>query len=297
MSQMAVLMDKMRSVEAEIEAELAKQREALRFHFENRRVVFEKEVLEIHRAIKTRASRYFLPCQSAYRYDDTGNLFVLIPVALLDVFVSVFQAICFPIYKIPKVRRRDYLVFDRNHLAYLNFIEKINCAYCSYANGVIAFAREVAARTEVYWCPIKHARRMLDLIHTIGTSPTSVTPMAFANNSIKSPVRDRFRRTVPQAGRATHDDYYGRSSASIPRAPIEPVNSAFQGRMGGTGPNDPELPKGFCGQHETFGRSHKAQTLRSFLDRVSSRPSRGSDRSAVFAFRRRSSRKELCDRA
>jgi hypothetical protein len=72
-----------------------------------------------------------------------------------------YQAICFPVYKIPKVRRRDYLVFDRHHLAYLNIIEKINCAYCSYANGAIAFMREVAARTEIYWCPIKHARRML----------------------------------------------------------------------------------------------------------------------------------------
>jgi hypothetical protein len=58
-------------------------------------------------------------------------------------------------------RRRDYLVFDRHHLAYLNAIEKLNCAYCSYANGMAAFVREVAARTEVYWCPIKHARRVL----------------------------------------------------------------------------------------------------------------------------------------
>jgi hypothetical protein len=72
-----------------------------------------------------------------------------------------YQAICFPIYKIPMVRRRDYLVFDRHHLAYLNIIEKINCAYCSYANGAVAFIREVASRTEVYWCPIKHARRVL----------------------------------------------------------------------------------------------------------------------------------------
>ena len=59
------------------------------------------------------------------------------------------------------MRRRDYLVFDRHHLAYLNILEKINCAYCSYCNGAIAFVREVAARTEVYWCPIKHARRVL----------------------------------------------------------------------------------------------------------------------------------------
>jgi hypothetical protein len=86
---------------------------------------------------------------------------VLIPILLLDIFVIAYEAICFPIYKIPRVRRRDFLMFDRHHLAYLNTIEKINCAYCSYANGAISFAREASARTEVYWCPIKHARRIL----------------------------------------------------------------------------------------------------------------------------------------
>ena len=40
----------------------------------------------------------------------------------------------------------------------LNAIEKANCTFCSYANGVIAYVREIAARTEQYWCPIKHAR-------------------------------------------------------------------------------------------------------------------------------------------
>jgi hypothetical protein len=47
------------------------------------------------------------------------------------------------------------------HLAYLNLIEKINCAYCSYGNGVMAYGREVVARTEQYWCPIKHARKIM----------------------------------------------------------------------------------------------------------------------------------------
>lgn len=82
--------------------------------------------------------------------------------ALLDLFVSAFQAVCFPLYGIPKVRRADYLIFDRADLPYLNLIEKFNCFYCSYGNGVVAFAREVAARTEQYWCPIKHMRRLKD---------------------------------------------------------------------------------------------------------------------------------------
>ncbi len=82
--------------------------------------------------------------------------------ALLDAFVSLYQAVCFPVYGIPKVRRADFLVFDRADLPYLNAIEKFNCFYCSYGNGVVAYAREIAARTEQYWCPIKHARRIRD---------------------------------------------------------------------------------------------------------------------------------------
>ena len=83
-----------------------------------------------------------------------------IPFLLMDLFVTVYQAICFPVYRIPKVKRSDYLVFDREDLPYLNIIEKFNCFYCSYGNGVAAYTREVASRTEQYWCPIKHARRI-----------------------------------------------------------------------------------------------------------------------------------------
>jgi len=160
-TQLDELMQKLRSVEAEIEAELAKRREELRFHMENRRIVFEREVLRIHREIKTRVSRYMIEANPLTVLTAPVIYSLVIPIALLDLSVMVYQAICFPVYKIPKVRRRDYLVFDRHHLAYLNIIEKFNCAYCSYANGAIAFIREVASRTEVYWCPIKHARRVL----------------------------------------------------------------------------------------------------------------------------------------
>ena len=83
-----------------------------------------------------------------------------IPFLLLDMFVTVYQAVCFPIYRIPKARRSEFLVFDREGLPYLNLIERFNCFYCAYGNGVAAYAREVAARTEQYWCPIKHARRL-----------------------------------------------------------------------------------------------------------------------------------------
>lgn len=75
----------------------------------------------------------------------------------MELWVTTYQWICFPIYRIPRVRRRTYCVLDRHRLGYLNGIEKANCVFCGYANGVIAYVREVAARTEQYWCPIKHA--------------------------------------------------------------------------------------------------------------------------------------------
>jgi hypothetical protein len=79
---------------------------------------------------------------------------------MLDLFLFVYQSICFPIYRIPKVRRSAYLIFDRQDLPYLNIIEKFNCFYCAYGNGLSGWAREITARTEQYWCPIKHARRI-----------------------------------------------------------------------------------------------------------------------------------------
>jgi hypothetical protein len=87
---------------------------------------------------------------------------IVVPMAIVDVWVSAYQAFCFRLWRIPRVPRRPYLVFDRQHLPYLNGLERLNCVFCGYANGVIAFVREVAARTEQYWCPIHHRRAVPD---------------------------------------------------------------------------------------------------------------------------------------
>ncbi|EQC48637.1 hypothetical protein M899_1024 [Bacteriovorax sp. BSW11_IV] len=84
---------------------------------------------------------------------------MIIPAIILDLFIYIYQNICFPVYGIEKVDRSHYIAFDRHKLSYLNSIQKINCTYCSYFNGLIAYVREVASRTEKYWCPIKHSIR------------------------------------------------------------------------------------------------------------------------------------------
>lgn len=93
----------------------------------------------------------------------TGPLIygMIFPLLMLDACVSFYQWVCFPIYGIARVRRSDYLVFDRRHLGYLNAIEKFHCTYCEYGNGLMAYMTEILARTEQYFCPIKHAHKIL----------------------------------------------------------------------------------------------------------------------------------------
>src|SRR5271154_2752332 len=157
----AALTEKIRLLEAELDAELAQTRTDLRVGLEKGRAVFEKELLRRHRELKTRLSAYVLNAHPLTILKAPVIYSLIVPFVLLDLFVTLYQAVCFPVYGIPKVRRSDYLVFDRYPLAYLNALEKLNCAYCSYANGLIAYVREIAGRTEQYWCPIKHARRVI----------------------------------------------------------------------------------------------------------------------------------------
>jgi hypothetical protein len=158
MSRVNELLQRIEELQTELEQELRAKREDLEFTIRRRKVSFTREVKA--------KQREFLKKWLDYVY-DSGPLIILtipiiwgalIPCVIMDLVVTVYQYLCFPIYGIPFARRRDYVVIDRQHLGYLNWLEKMNCMYCGYFNGVIAYVREVAARTEQYWCPVRHAR-------------------------------------------------------------------------------------------------------------------------------------------
>ena len=155
------LLDRIQQMELEIELEMKRKRAELQADFEETRVRFEREVLEQQRRFKTGVISYLLTANWMSVLTAPVIYALLLPMLLLDVSITVYQQICFRAYGIPRVKRGDYFVYDRAHLAYLNLIEKINCAYCSYGNGLMAYGREVVARTEQYWCPIKHARKIM----------------------------------------------------------------------------------------------------------------------------------------
>ena len=155
------LLDRIQKMELEIELEMKRKRAELQADFEETRVRFEHEVLEQQRRFKTGVIAYLLTANLMSVLTAPVIYALFFPIVLLDFSITVYQHICFRAYGLPRVKRSDYFVYDRAHLAYLNLIEKINCAYCSYGNGLIAYAREVVGQTEQYWCPIKHARKVL----------------------------------------------------------------------------------------------------------------------------------------
>lgn len=150
------LLAKIRVLQDELEEEYRQTRD----EWAQKRIELAEEFQRQQRRYKTGLFRFLLRTRLLVAL--TAPLIYLgwIPFMFMDIFVSIYQTICFPVYRIPKVKRSEYMVFDRRDLPYLNVIEKFNCFYCSYGNGVAAYTREVAARTEQYWCPIKHARRV-----------------------------------------------------------------------------------------------------------------------------------------
>jgi hypothetical protein len=155
------LLARIQQMEREIEQEMKRKRAELQADFEETRVRFEREVLEQQRRFKTGLFKYILSADLRTALTAPIIYAVFFPMVLLDLSVTIYQHICFRAYGIPRVKRSDYFVYDRAHLAYLNLLERINCAYCSYGNGLMAYAREIVARTEQYWCPIKHARKIM----------------------------------------------------------------------------------------------------------------------------------------
>lgn len=151
----------MATLEAQLRDAVQAQESRMFFQIKGKRVEFEQSVSQAHRKLKTGLLRWLV--RDRPQNLITGPLIygMAVPLLMLDLCVSIYQWVCFPIYGITRVRRRDYLVFDRRHLGYLNAIEKFHCTYCEYGNGLMAYMTEILARTEQYFCPIKHAHKIL----------------------------------------------------------------------------------------------------------------------------------------
>ena len=84
--------------------------------------------------------------------------FMIVPIVFSDLCFWIYHNVCFRLYKLPLIKHATYVKIDRQKLKYLTWYEKINCAYCGYANGVAHYVSVICAETEKYWCGIKQEK-------------------------------------------------------------------------------------------------------------------------------------------
>ncbi|TNF45459.1 MAG: hypothetical protein EP216_00075 [Epsilonproteobacteria bacterium] len=161
--------DKITEIIEEIEAmkikladEIDKQESHISYEIKNGYVTFEKEVLAKQRENMKNLLSWFREVPLLHLLSSPIIYAMIIPAVLLDIILFVYQQVIFRIYKFKFIKRSDYMHFDHQYLGYLNPIEKLNCLYCSYFNGLMLYASAIAGRTELYFCPIKHANKIID---------------------------------------------------------------------------------------------------------------------------------------
>lgn len=160
MNKIEDIIKEIKRLENDLLEEMQRKESEFYYRVKGKKIFFEEEARKYQKKFVIKASEYISKASLANLMTVPFIWSCIIPAILLDLSVSIYQFICFRIYDIPKVKRGKYIIIDRRQLKYLNIIEKINCFYCEYFNGLIAYIQEIAARTEQYWCPIKHARRI-----------------------------------------------------------------------------------------------------------------------------------------
>jgi len=160
MNNMHEIIEEIKQLEQQLLEEFQKKEAEYYYRIKGKRVYFEEETKRLHKTLATKIHAYLFSASFLNILTVPIIWFCAMPAFFLDLVASIYQFSCFPVYGIPKVKRADYIVIDRQSLSYLNPIEKINCVYCGYFNGLMAYVQEMAARTEQYWCPIKHARKI-----------------------------------------------------------------------------------------------------------------------------------------
>ena len=159
--------DKIKEMIEEIEAlklklgeEIAQQEKYISYEIQNGYVQFEKEILDKQKENMKNLLAWFRDIPLLHLLASPLVYGMLMPAILFDIILFIYQQVVFRIFKFKFINRSDYILFDRQYLGYLNSIEKLNCLYCSYFNGLMQYASAIAGRTELYFCPIKHAKKV-----------------------------------------------------------------------------------------------------------------------------------------
>lgn len=154
-SKITQLIKRFESLRKDLEKEYDRLTHKYGYTIEKKKVIFLEEFSRRNKHFREGFFRMVFNAPIRHILSMPFIYIMIIPAFILDIFLTVYIHTAFPFYRIPGIKRSDYFIYERRFLDYLNWFEKINCIYCSYVNGLFAYAVEIGARTELYWCPLK----------------------------------------------------------------------------------------------------------------------------------------------
>jgi len=155
------MIEEIDKMKVKLAKEIDKQENHISYEIKNGYVTFEQEVLALQKENMKNLLTWFREVPFLHLLTAPLIYAMVIPAIIFDVLLFIYQQIAFRIFKFEFIKRSDYMHFDHHYLGYLNAIEKLNCLYCSYFNGLMLYASAIAGRTELYFCPIKHAKKVI----------------------------------------------------------------------------------------------------------------------------------------
>ena len=104
---LTVLLDRIKLLEMEMLVEVEKKQQQFSYVIHDRKVHFKDGVKARHKLLATKLMRFLYESKPLSILSTPMILFCALPVLFLDFVAVVFQLICFPVYGIPKVPRKD----------------------------------------------------------------------------------------------------------------------------------------------------------------------------------------------
>ena len=105
------LLERAALIEREVEKELNDVRAHWRYRIDAGKVRFEEDVHAVHRRLKQGIPAYLRESDPLHVLVAPVIYSLIVSIAILDLWVSLYQLTCFPIFGIARVRRGAYIVF------------------------------------------------------------------------------------------------------------------------------------------------------------------------------------------
>ena len=104
------LLDRIKELEKELLVEVEAKQWQFSYRVQDRKVQFTENARARHKLLTQKLMRYLYQAKPLSALSTPMILFCAVPIIFMDFVAAVFQFVCFPVYGIPKVPRKDYVV-------------------------------------------------------------------------------------------------------------------------------------------------------------------------------------------